>query len=558
MSMSALLGGHINSFMPDYTKIMSAEKLDEITEKQRKNSISEDGKTQNEDLGRYLGYEAGINNYLKLPVNLTLQKNQKGEFTDISYIFLALLPGILLLRFRKTGVKVAYGFFLAGLFVLYFTKTPALDTLLAGIQLPLGYLPIIATVLAPFVLLHVDAKSAPTTEDARFLGLFGFMSMYVLLFAVAAYGIVWYGILMYFGFLAIIAMCVNSDRFSDIQKQCIGGLVVFITLPYFLLCVIPHAWNNLPEDTLEYKVGLTSEFEATFQGRPEYIRVLSHLNLQDQKKIVDQVRGAVTNTDLKKVFDNYPNADINDLLGLLDMAQKLGAEKQTAQYQALALEARKLKGMAYEELLYPDVDNRNSEKIYRMGTFLSYYISENRTRFYDDSLINAFETYFMGKDRETTAENMKKIGIRYMLVDLNAATIDQDPRHDLTRRYEQVLDFIRTDKVKLIATDSLCLQVALELRTNDNYMNLAGTNYVSYIQDTEGNTRAIVPAEKTKFCAKVIGQIISENRVTEKEFTYLQPLAQYVVSRKPKTEDDYVNLITPYIGRTWMAAFELK
>ena len=54
------------------------------------------GQTQNEDLGRYFGYDTGINNYLKLPANLTFQKNQSGEFTEISYIFLALVPSLLL------------------------------------------------------------------------------------------------------------------------------------------------------------------------------------------------------------------------------------------------------------------------------------------------------------------------------------------------------------------------------------------------------------------------------------------------------------------------------
>jgi len=38
----------------------------------------------------------GINNYLKLPSNLTFQKNQSGEYTDISFLYLALLPVILL------------------------------------------------------------------------------------------------------------------------------------------------------------------------------------------------------------------------------------------------------------------------------------------------------------------------------------------------------------------------------------------------------------------------------------------------------------------------------
>jgi len=453
----------------------------------------------------------------------------------------------------------AYGALLGGLFILYFCKVPALSAFLGNIQLPLGYIAIISVILCPLVALHIDAKSdVPEEEDGRFLSFFAFMSVYVLLFAIAAFGIVWYGILMYFGFLAIIAMCVNSTRFTELQKTILGMVAIIVVFPYFVFSVIPHAWNNLPEDGLEYKIGKMTEFEGVFQNRPEYIRVLSKFNLKDSSKVAKKVRDSITNPDLKKIFENYPNADVNDTLALLDMAQKLGAEKPTTQYQAIALEARSLKGMAFEEILYPSTDNRNTEKVYRMGTFLTYYVTQNRTRFYDDSLINAFETYFKGKTREATAENLTKLGIKYMLVDLNAATIDQDPRHDLTRRYEQVLDFIKTDKVKLVATDSLCLQVALDLKTNDNYMNLAGTNYVSYLKDENGNTRGISPTEKVNFCAKVIGQIISENRVTEKDFSYLQPLAEYVVSKKPQNENDYVQLITPYISRTWMAAFEIQ
>jgi hypothetical protein len=31
---------------------------------------------------------------------------------------------------------------------------------------------------------------------------------------------------------------------------------------------------------------------------------------------------------------------------------------------------------------------------------------------------------------------MKILGLNYLLVDLNAATIDKDPRRNLTKRYE--------------------------------------------------------------------------------------------------------------------------
>ncbi len=386
-----MLSGDTKSFIPDYTTIRTTKELEEIKEKSRQNAISQDGKTLNEDLGRYFGYETGLSNFLKLPINLTLQSNQKGEFTDISYIFLAILPGIILLRFRRKPMMSAYGIYLILLFLLYFFKAPGFNMLLSSIQLPIGYIFIIATAVLPLGLLHIDNKSTgKNAEDTIFLSLFAFVTMYCLIFLVAAYGIVWYGIFMYFGFLAIIAMCMNSERFSESQKAWIGGIVVLLVSPYFLVSVIPHAWTNLPEDSMDFKVWKVSEFEGIFQGRPEYVKVLEKFNLKDSSKARDKIITAATNPDLKKILGNYHEASINEIIGILEMAQQLGIEKNTPQYQALMLDARKVKEMAYGEILYPNADNRNSEKIYRMGTFLTYYISQNRSRFYDDSLITQF------------------------------------------------------------------------------------------------------------------------------------------------------------------------
>lgn len=39
--------------------------------------ITGSGTSMNEDFNRYFGQETGLNNYIKLPVNLTLQVNQK-------------------------------------------------------------------------------------------------------------------------------------------------------------------------------------------------------------------------------------------------------------------------------------------------------------------------------------------------------------------------------------------------------------------------------------------------------------------------------------------------
>jgi hypothetical protein len=52
--------------------------------------------------------------------------------------------------------------------------------------------------------------------------------------------------------------------------------------------------------------------------------------------------------------------------------------------------------------------------------------------------------------------------MNYFLVDLNAATIDKDPRRDLTHRYNNLLKTFTSDKLELVSTDSVCLKIALE------------------------------------------------------------------------------------------------
>lgn len=102
ISIGAMLGGKGDIFTPDYTKIYSKDELVKIETRGIVTGTSASGKTANEDLGRYFGYENGVNNYLRLPLNLTMQSNQPGEYTEITPFFLALIPVIFLfLVFRN-------------------------------------------------------------------------------------------------------------------------------------------------------------------------------------------------------------------------------------------------------------------------------------------------------------------------------------------------------------------------------------------------------------------------------------------------------------------------
>lgn len=138
--------------------------------------------------------------------------------------------------------------------------------------------------------------------------------------------------------------------------------------------------------------------------------------------------------------------------------------------------ASEARNKLYSAILYPSKEERNQSTIYRIGTFLTYFISENRKRYIDDSLVQSFGQYVYDANPDVTVDRLKKLGMKYFLIDLNAATIDKDPRHDLTKRFENLLRTFKSDKLRLIKTDSLCLESAVdtkERQNDDEYMLLA-------------------------------------------------------------------------------------
>ncbi len=140
---------------------------------------------------------------------------------------------------------------------------------------------------------------------------------------------------------------------------------------------------------------------------------------------------------------------------------------------------------------------------------MTYLIDRNRQRFFDDSLVFSFETYFYDPSPEATIDRMKKMGFKYLLIDLNAATIDKDPRHALTTRFEHLLHTMKARNLKLVDTDNLCLRFAIDMYKNGElqdpnaYIDVAGTNYESY-RTMSGSEIAIARYTKQLNCNNTI------------------------------------------------------
>jgi predicted HAD superfamily phosphohydrolase YqeG len=95
---------------------------------------------------------------------------------------------------------------------------------------------------------------------------------------------------------------------------------------------------------------------------------------------------------------------------------------------------------------------------------MTYLINKNTTRYFDDSLLMAFRDFFYDPSPEVTIDRMKRMELGYLLVDLNAATIDKDPRHNLTDRFEKLLLTMKAKNLRLVATDNFCIELAINER----------------------------------------------------------------------------------------------
>ena len=479
----SLLWGQTKHFKADFTKILSAEELNLIKEKQKLEWLNSSWTTTNEDWGRYFWYEKGLNNYIKLPWNLTMQVNQGWEFTTLTWLFLALIPILFLfLKFRKKWLEYFILLFILWEILLFIIPSSRefLTNILTNITLPYGYFILFLVSIIPILFLLFSLKDTEKNSLFKINLIFAFF--YILLFSVSAYWVVWYWIVMYFSLLLMISiplynLCSYKENYDEKKKDIKlfwSFIILIIFLSYFFLSVFPYSFNSLKNSWQEYfKAWKLTPTEAIFIYHPEYQKFLFNLNIDKNK------------------LQKWQNQ------------------------------------ISLDDILNPDKTIANESKIYRIWTFLKYFINWNNYRLFEDSLVTEFDKYFYNKNNvDNTVERMKKIWLKYLLVDLNAATIDNDPRHDLTRRYENLLKTFTSDKLELIETDSICLKIALEdynkskktEKDLEKYIIMAWVNYNSFLE----NNKAISKSNKLKFCESRIIDLVKNKKVDSKNYSYLK------------------------------------
>ena len=485
VSVGSLISWQSERLRLDPTLIYTPEEIEDI-EKENISGLSEDGITSNEDFWRYFWYESGINNYLKLPWNLTFQVNQWGEFTQITFILFLLLP-VFFFVFPYRSPYYIYGLSLTTLLLLaYYIPSPVssyLTELLWNIRLPFWYIFITLFYFVAFLYTSLSYKKDNKNYSEAFLAILAFTSMYVFFWAISAYGIVWYGIVMYAGFLALIVLWLHQ---ADREKYTyMPYLALFWVWIYIILTGFSHATSNLKNaGYLDFKLWQVSENQAVMKYHHEYFEFLFAFNITPQWQ--DQVLRD-TRRSLIEIFQPYDEfASLNPVIADASTAELLyGLIRSLDRVEmpsSLWREYSQLKENLFSKVINPPEDIRSSANIYRIGTFMTYFMVDNNIRVLQDNLINRFDTYIWNEDLSVVTQRLQDLDMWYMIIDLNAATIDDDPRRDLTRRYENILRYAMSSEVEYITGDSICFRIGRDLYHSWNIpiesaLSIASINY---------------------------------------------------------------------------------
>lgn len=595
LSISSLLNGTSQYFQADYSKILSPEEKQAIDSKRAQTTMSSSWTSIDEDLGRYFWYEQWVNNYIKLPYNLTMQNNQRGEYTEITYWYLALIPWLLLFLGYKhpvfsvvtlgVGVLGAIFFFwpqihillqyfsLGGLpdFMVNFNKE--MTTIFAGYSLPWGYSIVALFFILPFLFVIYGL------DRSKFSVLFKlnavFAVFYIFLWAISAFGIVWYGIVMYYSLLLIVALWVfwaisYEEKTSSKEKIFRGigaGIIFFLVTIYTFQSTFPHGMNNLKNASYApFKAWLTDTYSSIFDAQMKYYDVLVELNIDVTKRqeVFATITSMIRQQQLKQIISENNISDLKSLNAVFTQLSQTPFEANNTSLNAVITEARTLREELYKYVLYPKTEWKNTKNIYRIWTFLKYFITDNNKRLFEDGLVFEFDKYFYEADNtDASLEKMKKLWVEYFLVDLNAATIDRDPRRALTKRYETLLTTFTSERGELVTTDSICLQTALERYKKSSktekdfqeYMELAGVNYESYDEDWN---LTLNRNQKLYACYNFILEQIEKKQVSQENYAHLIPIVNYMQQNPEITQEQLGTFFSQYVTHGWMVLFKIK
>ncbi|NNE16103.1 MAG: hypothetical protein HKN51_14050 [Saprospiraceae bacterium] len=395
------------------------------------------GDSKREEIQRYFGYELLLYRYLSLPYDVSINVNQQGDFVDVGLIFIIFFPLILLINVSRKKLWTLLAIF-------YFTFTWIISTANSFVFSVSSY--------------HVKSNGVALNNYLNKVKFVDEPLSHLVVYLYKA------SLFIYQPFEKIgNAISGDSDYVTYPIIFSLFILISFLLLNYF----------KGKDSTKKYLLvffWIYSFFWLSFSGGIIwYGNILLILGLFSLLIFINNIseRKRSSRFWLEKGFVVFCVtyiliASVSRISGIKPFQQAENLGKGI--YNPIFFEYGTGKIDKKESLnkIYGDVsgafDQINSDKkslIWRVGTTFNYFIKNNNSRVILDNQLGLFMNV-----RKRYQENSELIGffkankIKYLLIDLNTATIDNTPNKTLTNKYRQLLIFvINNPNLKLLATD---------------------------------------------------------------------------------------------------------
>lgn len=394
---------------------------------QANNNKKKKGNVQREEVQRYFGYEHLLPAYMTLPVDATQNTNERGYFVETGYVFLILLPILLLFKLRRKN-KFLFLFFLSffvclsGIYVSTsyimgdqlqkvehgsitgYSQTNAsfFEDILCQFYISLNYLgelftnlfskisgtsdyityPILVTILIGLFIYF--EKSDYKKKNLRLVQL---TLIFFFFWLILSSGIPWYGFLLIFLFSTLVILVTQNSNSKTLK-----------TFSYSII----GTWILI-----------------SFVTRISFVSLTPNINVE---------------TTGRSIINSF---FFNRSLGNSNEAQLLNRVHPSL------------------DVIQKTINRERSSLILQIGTTLGYFIDNNSDRClldfqlgFTDRIIDRYKT------KEEILRALKASGFRYILIDLNTHTLDRTPEQTLTNKFRRLLNFVsNNNKIKLLGTD---------------------------------------------------------------------------------------------------------
>ncbi|MCR9100936.1 MAG: hypothetical protein NXI25_13340 [bacterium] len=383
-----------------------------------------------EEIQRYLGYESGLPLYASLPYDLTMNTNiLKSQYIDIGFLFLILFPILLFSAGKNSFVPNLVLSVMSILLLLLGVWTVDHQEGLAVVQEqllrspPLAYEGFVTGAWASLneTLLLAARPIAPLFEAASGMAFPGVFATLLLLGGLTGWllKVRWGGSAEKNRYLLLFTIAFGVLWLLIGSGITWYGFPMLITLMIYLV-YSAHAGGFGYRNIQTWAVGGTLAAYILMSYALVFISTL-----QPPKNA-----GLVYQEPVLRAF-----------------GEGLNSSETLSSFKPYLGEAI-------------DYINQNKEdKVYRVGTFFNYHINYNDRRVLEDNQLGKYDEMMRaldGEEEDVFIDVLKKEGFRYILFDMNTASLDRTPEKTLTektRRFTQML--FSSPKVRLIFTDNV-------------------------------------------------------------------------------------------------------